>query len=75
MLLIPILLFIFNSSQKKIFYSKELKENSYTIRVIGSNISLDRFYKNTDAESVINELIKLSSPNQEKKRPQFTTDT
>ena len=67
MLLIPILLFIFNSSQKKIFYSKELKENSYTIRVIGSNISLDRFYKNTDAESVINELIKLSSPNQEKK--------
>ena len=67
MLLFPILLFTFSSSQKKIFYSKELKENSYTIRVIGSNISLDRFYKNTDAESVINELIKLSSPNQEKK--------
>ena len=67
MLLFPILLFTFSSSQKKIFYSKELKENSYTIRVIGSNISLDRFYENTDAENVINELIKLSSPNQEKK--------
>ena len=67
LLLFPILLFTFSSSQKKIFYSKELKENSYTIRVIGSNISLDRFYENTDAENVINELIKLSSPNQEKK--------
>ncbi len=67
MLLIPILLFTFSSYQKKIFYSKELKENSYTIRAIGSNISLDRFFENTDAESVINELIKLSSPNQEKK--------
>ena len=67
MLLIPILLFTFSSYQKKIFYSKELKENSYTIRAIGSNISLDRFFENTDAESAINELIKLSSPNQEKK--------
>ena len=67
MLLFPILLFTFSSYQKKIFYSKELKENSYTIRVIGSNISLDRFYENTDAENVINELIKLSSPNKEKK--------
>jgi apolipoprotein N-acyltransferase len=67
LLLFPILLFTFSSYQKKIFYSKELKENSYTIRVIGSNISLDRFYENTDAESVINELIKLSSPNQEKR--------
>ena len=67
MLLFPVLLFTFSSYQKKIFYSKELKENSYTIRVIGSNISLDRFYENTDAENVINELIKLSSPNQEKK--------
>ena len=67
MLLFPILLFTFSSYQKKIFYSKELKENSYTIRVIGSNISLDRFYENTDTENVIDDLIKLSSPNQEKK--------
>ena len=67
LVLFPILLFTFSSSQKKIFYSKELKENSYTIRAIGSNISLDRFFENSDAESVINELIKLSSPNQEKK--------
>jgi len=67
LLLFPIILFAFSSSQKKIFYSKELKENSYTIRAIGSNISLDRFYKNTDAESVIHELITLSSPNPRKK--------
>ena len=67
LLLFPILLFTFSSSQKKVFLSKELKENPYTIRVIGSNISLDRFYKNIDTDSVIDELIKLSSPNQEKK--------
>ena len=67
LLLFPILLFTFSLSQKKIFLSKELKENPYTIRVIGSNISLDRFYKNTDTESVIDELIRLSSPNEEKK--------
>ena len=66
-LLFPILLFTFSSFQKKFFLSKEIKKNPYTIRVIGSNISLDRFYENTDAESVINELINLSSPDQEKK--------
>ena len=33
------------------------------IRVIGSNISLDRFYKNIDAEKVINDLNKISEPN------------
>ena len=44
-----------------------MKENPYTIRVISSNISLDRFYKNIDTEKVINELINLSSPDPEKK--------
>ena len=34
---------------------------------IGSNISLDRFYDNTPPETVINELIKLSSPEKDKK--------
>ena len=66
-LLFPILLFTFSSFQKKVFFSKDLKKNPYTIRVIGSNISLDRFYDNIDAKSTIDELIKLSSPNQDKK--------
>ena len=66
-LLSPILLLIFNASYKNSYLSKELKENPFTIRVISSNISLDRFYKNIDTENVINELINISSPDPEKK--------
>ena len=40
-----------------------MKSNDYKIRVVGSNISLDRFYSNTDTASVIEELIKVSDPN------------
>ena len=62
LLLFPILLFSYSNFYKKIFLAKELKENPYTVRVISSNISLDRFYENIDTENVINELISLSSP-------------
>ena len=67
LLLLPLFLFNYGKAYKNFFLSKELRENPYTIRVIGSNISLDRFYKNIDTENVINELIKLSSPDPEKK--------
>jgi len=67
MLLLPILLFIHSNIYKKNFLNKELIENSYTIRVVSSNISLDRFYKNVDAENIISELIDLSSPDPGKK--------
>ena len=44
-------------------FSKEKKEiYDYKIRVIGSNISLDRFYSNIDTVSIIEELVKISSP-------------
>ena len=62
------MLLIYSTSYKNFFLSKELKENPFTIRVISSNISLDRFYKDIDTENVINELINLSSPNPEKKK-------
>ena len=67
LLLIPILLLTYNISYKKNFLTKELIENPYIIRVINSNISLDRFYKNIKTEDVISELIDLSSPDPEKK--------
>ena len=50
-----------------LFLSKELKKNPYVIRIISSNISLDRFYKKKDTKNVINELINLSAPDPEKK--------
>ena len=66
-ILIPILLVIFGSYYKQKFLHTDIKKNPYVIRVIGSNISLDRFYDNTSAEKVIEELVKLSSPEKNKK--------
>ena len=40
----------------------ELKKNDYKLRVIGSNISLERFYNDLDPVSVIEELIEISQP-------------
>ncbi len=42
-------------------------KNDYKIRIIGSNISIDRFYNNLDPVSVIEELIKISSPEENEK--------
>ena len=49
----------FNNSTKEIF--------NYKVRIIGSNISLDRFYTDLDPTSVIADLIKISSPNSNEK--------
>ena len=56
-------LYFYGSNYKEKFNNTAKKSNNYKIRVIGSNISLDRFYFNTDTASVIEELIKLSNPN------------
>ena len=55
-----------------IFYKKNfnnLDKNIYDfkVRVIGSNISLDRFYSNVDTTSIIEELIKISNPDNNEK--------
>jgi len=67
LLLLPIFLFSYSKAYKKTFLNKELKKNPFIIRVVSSNISLDRFYVNIDTENTINELINLSSPDSEKK--------
>ena len=56
-------LYFYGSNYKEKFNNTAKKSNDYKIRVIGSNISLDRFYFNTDTASVIKELIKISDPN------------
>ena len=63
----PITFFVHGNFQKKQFKDKEANKISHTIRIIGSNISLNRFYKNIDTEAVINELISISSPTPNKK--------
>ena len=67
LLLLPILFLTYGNEYKKNFLSKELKKNPYIIRVISSNISLDRFYEDIETEEVLSELIKLSAPEPEKK--------
>ena len=67
LLLLPITFFTYGEFLKKNFYNSKEKELPFAVRVIGANISLDRYYKNVNAESVINELISISSPIEEKK--------
>ena len=62
LILLPIIFFIHGNSQKNLFLDKELKKLPYSIRVVGSNIPLNRFYDNTQTENVINDLISISSP-------------
>ena len=60
--------FVFNIWQHKSnnFNSLESIKNSYTIRAISSNISLDRFYSQQEELKIINELIDLSAPTKTK---------
>ena len=53
---------IFGNLKNNKFDSLESTKNTYKIRAISSNISLNRFYSNKDDLKVINELIELSSP-------------
>ena len=67
LLLLPILFYTNGAIQKKEFLNSPVKENPFKIRVISSNISLDRFYQNIETEIVIKELISISSPERDKK--------
>jgi apolipoprotein N-acyltransferase len=66
-LLSPIILYVNGFSDIKNFQSLSLVKNDYVIRAVGSNIGLNRFYGETETQSVLNELIDLSNPNLNKK--------
>jgi apolipoprotein N-acyltransferase len=66
-LILPLLFYLYGSSCKKIFNSSDVVNYDYKVRVIGSNISLDRFYSNIDPISVIDELINISEPRKDDK--------
>ncbi len=67
LVLLPILFLGYGKFYNKKFSEKILKKNEIIIRAIGSNISLDRFYFEKQPEKILNELIKISSPDQQKK--------
>jgi apolipoprotein N-acyltransferase len=58
---------IFGNIKNNNFHSLENIKNSYRIKAISPNISLDRFYSKQDELKIINELIELSAPS--KKEP------
>ena len=61
--LISVLIFYIYGSFYKEKFNIEVKKNlEYKIRVIGSNINLDRFYEDTEPVSIVQDLIKLSNP-------------
>ena len=66
-LIMPLLFYLYGSSYKKTFNKSDDTSYSYKVRVVGSNINLDRFYSNIDPVSVINDLINISDPNKNEK--------
>ena len=65
-ILISVTFLIFGKINNNNFNLLESVKNSYTIKAISPNISLDRFYLKKDELKVINELIELSSPTKKK---------
>jgi len=57
---------IFGHIKNNNFDLLESVENSYTIKAISPNISLDRFYSKQDELKIINELIELSASTKQK---------
>ena len=66
-LVMPFLFYLHGSSYKETFNSSDIVNYEYKVRVIGSNIGLDRFYSNIDPVSVIRELIDISQPTRDDK--------
>ena len=59
--------YIYGSSYENKFKASDIDTNAFKLRIIGSNISLDRFYRDIDPVSVINDLIEISNPEKEEK--------
>ena len=59
--------FIYGTQNIENFNKAEINKYDYKIRVVGSNISIDRFHDNIEPVSAIEDLIELSSPNKDEK--------
>ena len=59
--------YVFGSQRLEKFNNMETNKLNYKIRVVSSNVSIDRFYEDADPTAVINNLIKISSPQNNEK--------
>ena len=65
--IITLFFYFFGSQRLERFNNLEAIKLNHKIRVISSNVSIDRFYKDIDPISVIDDLIKISSPKNNEK--------
>ena len=65
--IITLSFYFFGSQRLEKFNNIKANKLDYKLRVISSNVSIDRFYNDTDPISVINDLIKISSPQKNEK--------
>ena len=65
--IITLSFYFFGSQRLEKFNNIRANKLDYKLRVISSNVSIDRFYNDTDPISVINDLIKISSPQKNEK--------
>ena len=65
--IITLSFYFFGSLRLEKFNNIKANKLDYKLRVISSNVSIDRFYNDTDPISVINDLIKISSPQKNEK--------
>ena len=66
-LLFTLSFYVFGSQKLEKFNNTVADKHNYKIRVISSKISIDRFYNDIEPVSVIEDLIKISSPENNKK--------
>ena len=66
-LIITLSFYFFGSQRLEKFNNIKADKLDYKLRVISSNVSIDRFYNDTDPITVINDLIKISSPQKNEK--------
>ena len=66
-LLITIIFYLYGSQSKKVFNEAKINSIDHKVRVISSNIKLDRFYSNIDPITAIEDLIELSEPDKNEK--------
>ncbi len=59
--------YVLGSQNLEKFNKQEVKNLDYKLRVLSSNISIDRFYNNIDPITAIEELIEISSPKKSEK--------
>ena len=61
-LLFILIFYVYGSSNKEKFEEMVKQNYDYKLRVIGSNIGIERFYKDGDTAKIIQELIEISNP-------------